>query len=322
MLKKMMIVLLIIVVALGVVACSDVEAEASADQTEVVEEDSNQEEMVEEGETVYPLTFTDGRDREVTIEQKPEKVISLAPSITETLHYIDAWEYLIGRTAYAAYPEKVSEVESIGTLREPNIEKIVELNPDLVIASTHFKEETLNKLEKVGIQVVMVISQDSFEGVYQNVETLGKIFNKSDEASNVIEEMKAKVESVQAKVKDTSPKTVYYVLGYGEYGDFTATGETFISEMIEMAGGKNIAKDGSGWKYSLEKIVEKDPELLICDAGNKAGIKEASGYKELTAVKNDKIYELEDKQRIQVMSPRLVLGLEDLAKIIHPEVFE
>jgi iron complex transport system substrate-binding protein len=116
--------------------------------------------------------------------------------------------------------------------------------------------------------------------------------------------------------------SVYYVLGYGKGGDFTAGSDTFISQMIKMAGGRNSAVDVRGWIYSLEKIIENDPDILVCSKyyDSKNGIMNTSGYQELTAVKNGKIFEV-DNDVIDRQGPRLVEGLEAFARIFHPEAF-
>jgi iron complex transport system substrate-binding protein len=274
-------------------------------------------------EEIPYLVFTDGIDREVTIDLEPMTIISVAPSVTETIFALGAGDKLVGRTDYCDYPLEVSEVESIGSLMDVNIEKIVEINPDIVLASTHFKEETLEKLENLNIKVAVIISEETFEGVYSNIETIGKIVNKNNEANEIVNTMKEKVNYVKETVKDLDKKSIYYVVGYGEYGDFTATGDTFISEMLETAGGENAAKDAVGWKYSLEKLVEKNPNILLCknDENTINEIKKANGYKDLTAVKEGFLIGV-DKNSVERMGPRLADGLIEIAKAIYPEIFK
>ncbi|NLP46950.1 MAG: ABC transporter substrate-binding protein, partial [Epulopiscium sp.] len=205
----------------------------------------------------------------------------------------------------------------------PNIEKMVELKPDIVIAATHFKKEALEKLETLGIPVIILYDGESFEEVYEVIETMGEIFNRSTEAENIIHNMKQKVKQVMDKVKDQEKPSVYYVVGFGEYGDYTAGGDTFIGKMIEMAGGKNVAKEAEGWAYSLEKLVEQNPDILICSKhfDSKAGIELANGYKELSAVKEGRLYEI-DNDLLDRPGTRLADGLEELARLIHPNVFK
>lgn len=327
--RKVVAILLIFVLALGLVACASNE-EATVDNeeasnAEVVEENESTDDSIEAEEEVATepyLVFTDGMGREITLEEEPMTVISVAPSVTETVYAVGAGDKLVGRTDYCNYPEAALDVDSIGSLREVNIERISEINPDIVLASTHFKEETLNKIESLGIPVAMIINQENFDGVYSNIETVGLILNKEKEAKAVVSEMKTTVDTVKEKLDGVEKKSVYYVIGYGEYGDYTATGDTFIHGMIELAGGDNIAKDATGWKYTLEKIVEHDPEMIFAE-NNEAtleGIRSANGYKDLTAVQEGQLYGI-NKQKIEIMGPRLAEGLLELAKMIHPARF-
>lgn len=273
--------------------------------------------------TAYPLKVIDSYGREVTIEKKPQAVVSIAPSITETVFAIGAQDVLKGRTDYCDYPEAVADMPSIGSLRDPSIEAIASLAPDLVIASTHFKEETLAKLEQIGIKVIVLSSQDRFDGVYEVIEKMGRILDHNKEARDTILNMKAKVQLITERIAELEPTEVYYVVGFGEYGDHTAGGDTFISQMIEMAGGVNAAAEVKGWTYSIERLIEKDPYMLICSIhhDSKKNIEMTTGYKDLTAVKEGRLFEIDD-DLLDVQGPRLAQGLEALAKILHPEAFE
>lgn len=270
----------------------------------------------------YPMTIVDSYNREVTFEEEPETVISLGPNITETIYAVGAGDKLIGRTDYCDYPEQVKDVQSVGSLTDPSVEKIAELNPDVVIASTHFKEDVLKKLEEAGVKVLVLYGEENFDGAYTTIEKVGLVLNKSDQAENVISEMKSKVSEVTEKVKGKEAPSVYYVIGYGAEGEFTATKDTFIAEMIGMAGGTNIADDAENWKYSLEKVIEKDPYMIICSKyfDSKAGIETANGYKDLAAVKEGRLYEIDDN-KLDRQGPRLAEGLEELARTIHPDAF-
>lgn len=273
--------------------------------------------------TSYPITITDSYDREVTIDKKPERIISIAPNITETIVALNAQDRLVGRTEFCDYPESVSSIESIGTLQEPNIEKIAELKPDIVIASTHFKKESLEKLEQLDIKVVVLYGEESFDGVYETIEKVSKVIGEEEAGNKIVTDMKSKVENVLNKVKDAKKPAVYYVVGFGQYGDYTSGKDTFIAQLIDMAGGTNAANDVEGWKYSVEKLVEKNPDILICSKffDSKAGIIKTNGYKDLTAVKEGKLFEI-DNNLLDRQGPRLAEGLEELAKIIHPELFK
>ena len=271
----------------------------------------------------YPLKIKDSYNREVTIDKEPTRIVSIAPNITETIFALGKGDKLVGRTDYCDYPKEVSNITSIGSLTEPNIEKIVELKPDIVIASTHFKKDVLTKLEKMNIKVVVLYGPETFDGVYDTISKVAEVINAKSQADKLVLDMKNKVSSINDKVKDKNKPKVYYVVSYGKMGDFTSGGDTFIGNMIEMAGGNNVASDVKGWKYSVEKLVEKNPDIIICSKyfDAKKGIQQTPGYKDLKAVKDGKLIEI-DNNLLDRQGPRVVDGLEALAKIIHPEAFK
>lgn len=272
--------------------------------------------------TNYPMTIKDSYDREVVIDKQPQRVISIAPNITETIFALEAESVLVGRTEYCDYPPETSKIESVGTIQEPSIEKIAELKPDLVIASTHFSKDTLTKLEELKIPTVVLYGEESFEGVYETISKVGNILNSNEKAELLILDMKKKVEDVKKAVEGKDKPKVYYVIGYGKSGDYTAGNNTFIGQLLEMAGAENAAADVTDWKYSLERLIEKNPEIMICPSvgGYKQGLEATNGYKDLDAVKNKKLYEI-DENLINRQGVRLADGLVELAKIIHPEAF-
>ncbi|KEI00411.1 ABC transporter substrate-binding protein [Clostridium botulinum] len=271
----------------------------------------------------YPLKIKDSYNREVTIDKEPNRIVSIAPNITETVFALGKGDKLVGRTDYCNYPENTKKVTTIGSLTNPNIEKIVELKPDVVIASTHFKKDVLSKLEKLNIKVVVLYGAETFDGVYDTINKAGEVLNAKTEANKLVKSMKEKVTNVTNKIKKSNKPKVYYVVSYGKMGDFTATGDTFIGNMIEMAGGINVAKDSKKWKYSIEKLVEKNPDIIICSKyfDTKKGIEMSNGYKDLKAVKNRKLIEI-DNNLLDRQGPRIADGLDALAKIIHPDLFK
>ncbi len=315
--KKLVGMLLVTVLVLSVMVtgCSKEDNKnASKDQVQETQQAT---------ETTYPITVTDSFGSEVTVDAEPQKVISVAPNISELIYQLDAGDKLVGRTDYCDYPEEVTSVESIGSMNEPNIEKIVSLEPDVVVTSTHFSEENFNKLNDLGITVIELYNENSVDGVYSIIEILGKVLNKQDVAVATINEMKEKEEAVVSAVKDLDKPTVYYVVGFGEFGDYTAGGDTFVGNLLTMAGGENVAADVSGWNYSLESLLAKDPDIIIlsASAGTKDSFMTANGYQDLTAVKNGQVYEI-DNNLLDRQGYRNAQGLEELAKIIHPDAFK
>ncbi|MCK5157006.1 MAG: ABC transporter substrate-binding protein [Spirochaetales bacterium] len=269
------------------------------------------------------LEFTDSYGRDVVIPKKPESIISLGPNATEIIFSLGRGQNLIGRTQFCDYPAETASIETIGNMQEPNIERIIELNPDLVIASTHVSLEKIKLLEKAGIPIVGIYNDSTFEGVYNTIRDIGKVLGETNNAERLIFEMGITISDVSKRVEGLDKPSVYYVVGFGDWGDFTAGGDTFINQMIEMAGGDNIASDVSGWAYSLEKIIEKDPEYIICSKfwGTKELFKATPNYKDLTAVKEGRLIAI-DNNILDRQGYRNAEGVKILAQIFHPEAFK
>ncbi|MGN0143566.1 MAG: ABC transporter substrate-binding protein [Clostridium sp.] len=283
--------------------------------------ENNVNESVKSESVSYPLKIVDSFGKEIALEKEPERVISVAPNITEIIFDIDAEGKLVGRTNYCDYPEAAENIESIGTLRKPDIEKIIGLNPDIVIASTHFDEENSKKLEDAGINVISLYEETDVNGVYTIIETLGKALNKEDLAEQRISEMKKTISDVESAVKGKQEPTVYYVVGYGEGGDFSAPENTFVGGLIKLAGGKNIVPASDNWSFSLEALLEADPEIIVVRKGEKDNFMSTEGYKELTAVKEGRVYEI-DNNMLDRQGYRNAEGVLELAKIFHPDAFK
>lgn len=280
------------------------------------ENDSLQKESTQ---SIYPLKITDSYGRTVTIEKEPKRVVSAAPNITEIIYALEKGETLVGRTDLCNYPTEVAKVSSIGGMQDASIEKIVALKPDVVIASAFFTKEMVQKLEKLNIKVLALYGPESFDGAYDVITQVGKVLNVELKADQVIDEMKDKVKSVEKRVKHLDKPSVYYVISFGKSGDYTAGKDTFIGQMIEMAGGRNAAEDVKGWQYSLERLIKNDPDMIVCarDHFTKNGFISADGYKQLKAVKQQRVFEV-DGDAISRPGPRLADALVELSNIIHP----
>ncbi|MFX0547973.1 ABC transporter substrate-binding protein [Hathewaya histolytica] len=279
---------------------------------------------IEEKASTYPKKIKDFSGKEITLEKEPQKVVSLAPSATETVFAIGKGNLLVGRTDYCNYPDETTKITSIGKLEQPNIEKILELQPDIVLASSLTKPEVIKKLENANIKVIGVLdSAMTFDDVYKNISNFGIALNAEKKSDELIKNMKNKVNNLSNKLKNSKKPSVYYVISYGKSGDFTATGDTFISELISIASGNNIAKDSKGWNYSKEQLLSKDPDIIIVSKymDTKKGFMNDPSYKSLKAVKENKVFEI-DNNNLDIPGPRLTNGLEDLVRTIHPEIFK
>ncbi len=268
------------------------------------------------------IKITDSYGKELTFDKAPERIVSLSPGATETIYALNKENTLVGRSYFDDYPAAVSKVKSVGGVKDPSIEKITELKPDLVIGGAHFSKDTVKKLEDLGIKVAVLYGAEDLDGAYKNIMDISTILGVAEKGQTIVNAMKKKVESVENKVKSLNKPKIYYVVDFGK-ADFTAGGDTFIGKMIEKAGGDNIAKDTKGWNYSFEKIVENKPEMIILS--DKFNIKKnflaTDKYKDLPAAKKNKVYEIDDNMLLR-QGPRQADGLEALAKIIHTEAFK
>lgn len=302
--KVTLILMMVALFAMGLVSCGN----------------SNENSAKSES-SVYPLTLTDSYGGTVTLDKAPEKIISVAPNMTELVYKLGAGDKLVGRTKYCDYPEEALNVESIGTLKTPDIEKIISLEPDLVLVSTHFSDENAQKLENAGIKVLALYEKNNVDGVYTMIDTLGKALDKQAEANETIEEMKTTINDVTNKVSKLQAPTVYYVVGFGDGGNYTAPENTFVGQLIKLAGGNNIVPPSDNWSYSSESLIEADPEIIVVGKGLKDAFKSTAPYNNLTAVKNDRVYEI-DSNLLDRQGYRNAEGVKELAEIFHPEAFK
>ncbi|WP_213974040.1 ABC transporter substrate-binding protein [Tepidanaerobacter acetatoxydans] len=277
--------------------------------------------------TAFPITLTDQMGREVTIEKLPERIISLAPSNTEILFTLGLEDRIVGVTDFCDYPEAAKSKEKIGGFSEPNIEKIISLQPDLILA-TSMHQKPVEELEKLNVPSVVLDPKD-FEDVFTSIEIIGKATGVDDKAAAVVGDLKARVKDVDDKVikltEDERPK-VYYEIWPSPIT--TAGPGTFVNDIIQRAGGENIAKDAKKAypQYSQEMIVAKNPDIIIFShhgSSNQSAedILNRQGWESIEAIKNNKVFYVEENL-VQRATPRLVDGLEQLAEMMHPELFE
>lgn len=340
-LKQFLVIVLAMTLTLALVGCSSKKAGDDSNNSQVQNSETNNttnenetEEATDEEvtqtpeesqsvEVTYPLEITDSNGTVVTINAVPEKIVSVAPNMTELVYALGDGAKLVGRTEYCDYPEEALSVPTIGSLYSPDIEAIVALEPDMVLVSTHFSEENVAKLQELGITVVSLYEENDIYGVLTMIETLGTILNRVDEATALVQSMNDTFDAVSTAIEGKERPTVYYVVGYGNDAgsDYTAGGDTFVHGLITLAGGDNIAKDVSGWSYSLESLLEADPEIIIVRQGEAKNFMETENYKELTAVKEGRVYEM-NTNLLDRQGYRNAEGVKELAKIFYPGVIQ
>ena len=249
----------------------------------------------------------------------PQKIISLGPSLTKELYLLEAEDRLIGCTIYA--PECAKDKEKVGTVIDINLERIIKLKPDLVLATSLLNPKQVEKLRKLKIKVVVFSQAISFQELCDQFLELAKLIRKEEKASQIIKEVKEKVKSIRNKTKALKKTRVFIQVGAKPL--FTSGKNSFVNDFIEFAGGINIAKDTEIGIYSREKILEKNPDVIIIVTMGIRGIKEKEiwqRYKNINAVKNKRICIIDSYKICSPTPISFVKTLKELVKILHPEI--
>ncbi|NMC12233.1 MAG: cobalamin-binding protein [Chloroflexi bacterium] len=276
------------------------------------------------------IVIVDGLNREITLQKPASRVISLAPSNTEILFAINAGSQVIGRDTLSDYPEEVKKLPEIGgNYGEFDIERIVSLQPDLVLATSLNPQELVKKLEDLDITVVYIQNPIDLEGMFENILTVAKLTGHTQDAELLVTKLNGRVEEIKNKISNiqTRPVVFYEVDGTDASAPWTSGKGTFIDTLITMAGGENLgARLNVEWaQISIEEIISQDPDLILIGDAVWGGVtvdavKSRPGWDTLSAVKNNRVYEFDDNI-VSRPGPRLIDGLESLAKLLHPELF-
>ena len=279
--------------------------------------------------TAVALTFTDGLGREITLAGPAQHVISLAPSNTEILFAIGAGSQVVGRDKLSDFPEAAKTVTDVGsTFDALNTEQIVSLKPDLVLAAEINTPEQVKQLEGLGLTVYYLKNPHTLEEMYGNLEIVAQLTGHEQETATLTESLKKRVAAVDEKIAPISSRpNVFYELDATDPAKpYTAGKGTFIDQLIDRAGGHNIASALEGYpQLSLEQVVAADPSFIIL--GDSAygitpeSIAQRPGWENLSAVKNNQVFPFDDNL-VSRPGPRLVDALEELAKLLRPELFQ
>lgn len=248
-------------------------------------------------------TVTDDYGRTVVVPARPQRVVSLSPAVTEIMFALGADSLLVGRTDFCIYPDGAANIPSIGGISNLNIESILALRPDLVISGSMVGRKVTDQMDQMGTPMVCVIEKPRFEALYDNIAAIGRLVNKEREADSIVESLKSKVESIMDSTALSTPLSArrgaggeascYYVVGFGAGGNFTAGGNTFINDIIRMAGGRNIAEGVEGWSYSLEALMKEDPDYIIVRREDSAAFCSMKPYNRLSAVRRGRVIGIE-----------------------------
>ncbi|MBS1249476.1 MAG: Vitamin B12-binding protein [Chloroflexi bacterium] len=279
--------------------------------------------------TPEPIVVTDDLGEEVVLAEPAQRIVSLSPSITESLFDIGAGDLIVGRDAKSNYPEETQEIESVGSLWEGlPTETILALEPDLVIVAQIVSPEQVQELKDLDLNVYWQANPEDFQGLYDNLMDLATLTGKEEAAQELVTSLQDRVTAVEEKLADVeeSPLVYYELDATDPVNPWTPGPGTFISYIINKAEGLNLgdAMDGAWVQLSSEEIITQNPDIIIlADALfgiTPEGVAERPGWDGIKAVEEEQVFPFEPI--LSVPGPRLVDGFEQLAEILHPEVFD
>jgi iron complex transport system substrate-binding protein len=274
----------------------------------------------------YPINITDNLGCTVTIEKTPMRIVSLSPCNTEILFAVGAGDRVVAGTMYDTYPPEAVNLTKIGGFSSVNIEAVVNMSPDLVLAEDGNGLDTINALKSLDLKVV-TLNPKTMDNILENIRLVGNITGNDAAAESLTADMTQQIGNITDMTEDIpnsrKPRVLYivwhepmYAAGAGSYPD----------DLIQMAGGNNII-EAQGWPViSIEDVVDKNPQIIICSGmgGGSYTIMEAiTGNQVLAqtdAVKNNKVYPADDPNTIELAGPRIVQGLTELHGLIAPDI--
>ena len=268
----------------------------------------------------------------------PDRIVSLAPSTTEILFALGLGDKVVAVTNYDNYPYNFTawiaagNMTSIGDFKDPNMEVIASLEPDLILATGGVQKETVETLRDLGYKV-LVFDPTNITGVFRNIELVGNATGKNAEATSLVDNLNNRIEFVVNKVATaTSKPKVYYEVFYSTTSLWSAGSKAWQNELIVKAGGINIFADQplDYFQSSAEAVVSRNPDVIILPAsgmgektpfwGSLDEVKARPAWNSISAVQNDRLYQI-DSDVIQRAGPRVADAIEQLAEFFHPELF-
>jgi iron complex transport system substrate-binding protein len=273
---------------------------------------------------VSEKTFTDDVGRRVYLAKPARRVVSLAPSATEILFAIGLDSEVVGVTTFCDYPPAAKTKPKIGSSIQ-NLEAIIGLKPDLVLAvkSEIVRPDVLAKLEQLKIPI-FILAPKTAEDILGHIVTVGQLVGRDREARAVVQGLRERLQELRNRMASAKPVRVFYVVNTDPL--ISVGSGSFIHQMLEFAGGRNIVGHTaiSYPKVSLEEVLRKDPEVLLFPVGTTEGIPETEQQRwrkwtNLSAVAHNRLHQVK-AELVNRPGPRVVDGIEALARAIHPSI--
>jgi len=264
--------------------------------------------------------ITDDLSKKIKLPAQVDRAVSLAPNLTEIAFAVGAGDKLVGVTSYCDYPLEAQKIRRVGDTMNPNIENIIALKPQIVLVSTASQIETFTKtLDEQNI-AVFVTNPNSLDDIYKSIFQIGEIFSREEKAGQVVDELKRRVAEVEDRTSTAKVEKVFLQISKEQL--FTVGRDSFITDLINRAGGISITSNVSTayLPISKETALALNPDAIIL-SDSEDNRKPNDVFKNSSAVKNGKVFRI-NADLISRPGPRIVDGLEQMARVLHPESFE
>ena len=270
----------------------------------------------QQGEKASFFDYTDCYGNRVQLDSVPARIISLSPAITEMVFMLDEGDKLVGISDFCHYPEATDTMNRVGGMQNINVESLMALNPDVVLIGSIVTKQDMEKMERAGLKVVVIREESKLEGLCDALAVIGQLLDRNELAEEQIQRIHNQLDSVRSHIDTTlAPKKVYYVVGFGEQGDFTAPQNSHIHEIISAAG-ENIGKDLTSWSVSREFLFESDPDIVLIRKEDLEVYRNTKPYTSLRAVKEGHVYPIESGW-IDIVSPRNILAIQYINDLLR-----
>jgi len=270
----------------------------------------------------FPLDAAESKENS-NQARYPQRIVSLAPALTEALYELGADDRLKGCTTYCSKPEPAKHKEKIGTLIDFNLEKIVTLKPDLVLGMEFSDRRTIEKLKNLGYRVELFPSPKNFNHLCESFLRLGKMVGQEEKAKQIVMEAKQDTAFIREQAAGVKKLKIFWQLGAKPL--FSATKGYFTNDYIEFAGGINIAAEASSGIYSREEVLKRNPDVIVIITMGVATETEKQTwktYQSINAVKNNRIYVVDAYTYCSPTPKGFARALRELVVLLHPSIFK
>jgi iron complex transport system substrate-binding protein len=278
-----------------------------------------------EGAKAAPMVVTDDAERRVEVPQPVRRIVSLAPSVTETLYALGLQDRLVADTDFCDYPPEAKKLPKVGGPYTPNLEVILSLKPDLVLtANSANRKETTDALDLLHVPSYATDAR-TIDEVLASIARLGKVLGAAEQGHALEVSLRARLDELHRKMGTAAPVRVLFVVWQEPL--ISVGQETFLADALRWAGAESVVRTKEGWPHvSLEEAVRQQPEYLVFASAKPeeitatlASMRNLPGWRDMKALQENKVAIVSDA--INKPSPRLVDAIEELARDLHPEVF-